>query len=928
MRSVLSCTMFIAAAAISALLLSFLPAPMPQSGQSGQETRLSPVERLIHAARFDVLRTRDPRTGDVPADIRMRERAYAVTLPSAVAARPSGGDGFRRRPGETAITWSRRGPTQLAGRMLDIAFDRDDDRVLYAGSASGGFWKSTNRGDSWRKTTAPDQEQTVGCIAQDPRPGHRDVLYYGTGELLSTTDRSTQPRMRTSGYGNGIYRSTDRGEHWEALPSTVTAAQGTLRSPFQGVWDLEIPSEGWDAGALYAACFGGILRSTDAGGSWERVLGDPATPVYCSDIVITPVISYAALGGLAIDGGTPGKRGIFLSIDRREWIAVTPPNENWDYRTIELAAAPSNPYVLYVLAESANPDPVPHLAFFSRRHSLWKYTHDPVSGAGSWEDRSAVLAAAAGSDGFNTLGGYCIGLAVHPQDENLVFVLGTSLYRSTDGFRTAGSVAVVGGYPYGWTDEELHPDQHAAAFVPSDPSKLFIANDGGVQASIDCRATDVTWVQRNNDLVSTQFYRVAQDPATPGDQFVIGGLQDNATYFSTDAADPAGWQGIIGGDGMSVAVAPGKAFGMASIYSGRIYSYLFRPDGSVEFVRRQDNESFGLFAFFTVFTLDPVNGTTLYQGGQPTLLLKRDMEASARGTLPRNDGWSVIPAAAFPSGSFVSAIGCAADVSGYVYIGSSEGGLKRVEDARGDAPGAVDLSSPLFPAGAYVSCLAVDPRDGRRVFAVFSNYNVQSVFMTRDAGANWVAVSGNLEEFPDGSGAGPSVRWLAILPRQDGEILFAGTSVGLFSTTRVDGMATVWSRESADGIGTVCVDHIDARAADGMVLVATQGAGVWSATVGGVSSAGDAPTPSGLSVTAVWPRPAHERVNVSLRATVGSFVTVTLHDLRGREVRRRVFSSPVAEHTQSFNLGGLPDGMYILTASQDGTRHSVRLLKM
>ncbi|MBR9974907.1 MAG: T9SS type A sorting domain-containing protein [Bacteroidetes bacterium] len=934
MRPVLSFAVFAAAAVLSILLLSVLPAPMHQAGvvghapRSGGDTRLTPAERLLHAAQFDVLRTRDPRTGDVPADIRMRERAYAVTLPSRDATQPGGSDVFSRRAGAMAIEWTRRGPTQLAGRMLDIAFDRDDDRVLYAGSASGGFWKSTDRGQHWRKTTAPAQEQIVGCIAQDPRPGHRDILYYGTGELLSTTDRSAIPRLRTSGYGNGIYRSTDRGEHWEALPSTTGATPGSLQSPFQGVWDLEIPSEGWDAGALYAACFGGILRSTDGGESWERVLGDPATPAFCTDLVLTPAISYAAIGGLAAGGGTAGDRGIFFSIDRREWTAVTPPNENWDYRVVELVSPASNPYVLYVLAETANPDPVPHLAFFSRGHTLYKYTHDPALGAGRWDDLTPQLLAGVGSGGFSTLGGYCIGLAVHPQDEDLVFVLGTSLYRSTDGFRTADSVTVVGGYPYNWTINELHPDQHAAAFLPSDPSKLFVANDGGVQASIDNRAADVVWVQRNTDLVSTQFYRVAQDPATANDEFIIGGLQDNATYFSTDASDPAGWEGMIGGDGMSVAVAPGKAFGMASVYSGRIYSFLFLPDGGVETVRAQSNPDGGLFAFFTVFALDPVNGTTLYQGGQPVLWRKEDMAASAQGTLSRRDGWSAVAPATFPAGAFVSAIGCAADASGYVYIGSSEGGLKRVEDARGDTPGAVTLTSPLFPAGAYVSCLAVDPRDSRRVFAVFSNYNVQSVFMTDDAGATWEAVSGNLEEFPDGSGAGPSVRWLAILPLQDGEILFSGTSAGLFSTTMVDGMATVWTRESVDGIGTVCVDHVDARAADGSVIVATQGAGVWSAKVDAVNSTGDVPAPSGLVVTALWPRPAHDHVNVTLRAAVGGFVTVTLHDLRGREVQRRVFSSPIAEHTQTLDVGGLPEGMYILTAAQAGRRYSVRLLKM
>ena len=914
--------------AVAALTVALLHPVAPQAGVD-LPGRYSPTERLLHAAQFEQLRTRDPRTGAVPPGIRGQELAYAASLPQSEAS------GMRRTRQNPSAAWTSRGPTRVAGRMLDLAFDRDDEDILYAASASGGFWKSTDRGLSWRKTTAPDQEQFVGCLVQDPRPAHRDVLYCGTGELLSTTDRSIAPKSRTTGYGNGIYRSTDRGESWETLPSTrVSGSAGELISPFHGVWDLEISVEGWDAGAVYAACYGGILRSTDDGASWERVLGDAASPSFCTDIVLTPVISYAAIGGFTVAGTSTADRGVYVSTDRRSWTSITPDDFPDAARVVELAVPAMDPYVLYMITETPEPFSIPQFAFTASRHRLWKYTHDPTSGQGSWENRTAFLPRGGvggyGSDGFNSLGGYCLCLAAHPQDPDLLYIGGTNLYRSDDAFTSTGSVVIIGGYPYDWELDQLHPDQHALAFLPSDPSQLYVANDGGVQVTTQSAGADPSWYTRNDGLVTAQVYRVAQDPVTPGDGFVIAGLQDNATFYNVDAGDPADWSGIIGGDGMTVAVAPDRSFGIASIYTGRLFSFLTLPGGGLYRLASQGHPRLVQtdFAFFTVFALDPVNGTTLYLGSTPTLWVKDDMRASAEDPSTATQGWREVRAAGFPSEQYISAIGCASDASGYVYIGSSGGGIKRVEDARGSAPRAVALSSPLFPQGGYVSCLAVSPDDGRRVFAVFSNYNVQSVFMSTDAGATWEAVSGNLEAEPDGSGPGPSVRWLSVLPLADGELYLAGTSAGLFSTARIDGMQTEWTRESADGIGAVCVDHIDARTVDGSVVVATQGAGVWAARFTSVNSAGEASAAADFVLAGPWPQPARHEIRITLTGRDGSAADVAVHDLRGRVLLRHRLSADPRGRTHTLDLGDLPEGLYLLTATQGSARRTARVLRM
>ncbi|MFA6233853.1 MAG: T9SS type A sorting domain-containing protein [Bacteroidota bacterium] len=929
MRTPVSVCILIAAGLVSALVLSVL-----DSGHSaGREPlpRFMPADRLWYSAQFELLRTRDPRTGEVPEGINGRELAFSAGIPQAGTDAAS----MRKQQRSAFIPgWKQRGPTRIAGRMLDLVFDTDDENILYAGSASGGFWKSDDRGGHWRKTTPSDLHQTVSCIVQDTRPGRHAVLYYGTGELLSTTDRSIRNTARTIGHGNGIYRSSDRGEHWVPLASTISPVTGDLRSSFQGVWNLAIAPDGWDAGALYAACYGQILRSFDEGASWENVLGDTAAPSFSTDIVLTPVLSYAAIGGFTIVAGTPSQRGVFLSTDRRNWIDITPEGFPGNARVIELAAAPSDPYVLYVLTETPAQYPIPQLAFTASRHTLWKHTFNPSTGTGNWEERTSSLPGRgignAGNNGYNTLGGYCLTMAVHPDDPELLFIGGSNLYRSTNGFQTSGNTVIAGGYPYSWTDRELHPDQHALAFLPSDPSSLYVANDGGVQFTTNSRASTVAWTTRNDGLISSQFYRVAQEPRSALDPFLIGGLQDNATYFNVDENDAADWRGVIGGDGMSVAVAPYKDFILASVYTGRIYAFTLTPDLQPENLSFQTSDQLpdDDFAFFTVFTLDPFDGKTLYVGGLPTLWRKDDISVSAHDADRVDEGWTEITAAAFPSTDYVSAIGCASDASARVYVGSSGGAVLRLDDARGAAPRVTAITTSLFPVDAYVSCLSVDPRNADRVLAVFSNYNVLSVFFSSDGGTSWSAVSGNLEEHPDGSGAGPSVRWCAILPVSSGEMIFAATSSGLYSTTRLDGMQTQWLRESPEDLGVLCVDHVDARAVDGSVVIATQGGGVWSARVAGVNGSPPAASVEDFALLSALPQPMHDRLQIQLRHDAPAELEIVIYDLHGRALLREQGLAVRGRETFTFDVRAFPQGVYFLTVDDGSRRRVAKLMKI
>ncbi len=109
-----------------------------------------------------------------------------------------------------------------------------------------------------------------------------------------------------------------------------------------------------------------------------------------------------------------------------------------------------------------------------------------------------------------------------------------------------------------------------------------------------------------------------------------------------------------------------------------------------------------------------------------------------------------------------------------------------------------------------------------------SNYGVKSIFYTTDAGATWTAVSGNLEENPDGTGNGPSITWAHIYNDGSATRYYIGSSTGLYSTDQLNGANTIWAQEGANTIGNVVINMITSRTFDNTIVVATHGNGMYS----------------------------------------------------------------------------------------------------
>jgi photosystem II stability/assembly factor-like uncharacterized protein len=900
--------------------------PSSTSFVSKEKSRMSKSAFLSMMADHQFMKLRDPSTDRIPAGIRARELVFASRLPVNETTRSQ--------------NWTWRGPANIGGRMLCVAVDMDNENHLLAGSASGGMWESNDQGQNWHKTTAPDAEQSATCIVQDNRPGKHHIWYYGTGEMLSTTDRNVSTNVRTLGIGNGIFKSTDNGSTWQPLASTQGGTPDHLSEIFQGVWRIVTDPVQMDKDIVYAACYGAIMRSDDGGESWQVVLADLENKSFGTDVAITSEgVIYAVMGGYGWGIEPPGKKGVWRSEDGFAWEKISPDGFPEESRVNRIVLAPSNNRVMYMFTESQSPDLTPFNGYTNTVNTFWKMTWDMAGDSALWEDRTSTMPG--GGDGdindfpvsFVVYGGYTFMMGVKPDDENVVFMGGMNAYRSSNGFADTLHTQYIGGYPYDMdSTHQLHPDQHGIAFLPSDPRVMFLSNDGGIYITPDCLkdSTALYWSRLNNMLTTTQFYSIAIDHSKTGDDWILGGLQDNNWYYTVTDDPSEFWFDInICYDGFATAVADDWEYVVISAYSGNIWTSQFEEDMHTKNIFTQLPDTLlayydpvmgsnSLFSFYQNMALDPNNCETFYLPTIKSIWRKDNMKAASYDTSLRNVGWSHLSNADIGESSEISYITVSRIPANRLYYGTSLGRLYRLDNAHTGNPVPVEITGEDFPVNGFLAYIDIDQADADHVMAVFSNYGVQSLFHSDDGGTTWEPVGGNLEEFPDGSGSGPSVRCSQKIQYQGNMVIFVGTTAGLYSTTELKGDSTVWVREGATSIGSVMVDMVDARSTDGFVAVGTHGNGVYSTYYD--PSTGLEPEPASLEVASVYPNPARGQVYVNILTQRIQNVEIGLYNIEGRLVDL-LFRERIEPGGQTFLLdmnGANPGIYYLMFKTEEG----------
>ncbi|WP_424963396.1 T9SS type A sorting domain-containing protein [Ekhidna sp.] len=752
---------------------------------------------------FEFMRTKNPVTNQIPDGIKMKERALMDQRQQLFKSRI---DPLALAPPST--TWENRGPFNVGGRTRALAIDLTDatEQTILAGGVSGGLWRTTDGGTSWNKMTTFTDLQSITCIAQDVQSTDGLVWYYGTGEWSGNSAGGSGAPYR----GDGVFKSTDGGSTWSLLAVTSTESPESFDQDFDYNHEIVVNPTNGD---VIVANYGGIYRSTDGGASFSQVLTGQGG---LTDVAVTSTgILYAVKN---FEGA-----GVWRSIDGGDnWTDITHINHSFaPGERKEIAIAPSNEDIIYVLGEDATE---------TSEHSLWKFD----DATDTWTDLSANIPQLGGLTGdFDSQGGYDLLIKVKNDDPDFVIIGGTNLFASSDGFSSTSNTNWIGGYTSSNDSYALyldhHPDQHSFIFL--DGNRAYSGNDGGVQLTSDVTASTVSWTPLNNGYLTAQIYAVS---AGPEDQLLIG-LQDNGTWFadnSTTSTDE--WTDAWGGDGAYSAINSDGTIRFLSSQNANLTiwnfssaddptatsAWFFKPPAPGEGESNtSDNYQTGLF--ITPFYLDPQNNNLFYLAGDFELWVNTQA-VSADNQNGASVGWKPI---ATGVAGIVSEIGIGSDE--VIYAGTSSGNVVKVTNASDENPTIEDVTGANFPGG-YVSGISVNPINNDRVLVTFSNYEIPSVFYTNDGGISWTDVSGNLEENMDGSGSGPSVR-IGRIHGNDFKF-FVGTSTGLYSTDLLDGTNTQWIREGEDEIGATVVEHMITRL-DGLVVAATHGNGVYSATV-------------------------------------------------------------------------------------------------
>lgn len=886
-----------------------------------KESTDSPLERY----NWELMRSVSPETQTLPANIRTRELEFSRTVPAA----PPHNRQLSKRNGITSSDISMQfapiGPYNVGGRTRAFAQDITKPNVMLAGGVSGGVWRSVNSGATWTKTLPANEFQNVSCIVQDKRAGKTNIWYMGTGEVLSTTDRRTSTNLRTILTGTGIYKSIDGGVTWTVLPSTQVENEkpNALSTSFQGVWDIAVNPANSTDDEVYAACYGGIMRSTDGGENWMRILGDSAKPCFNSTIVVTPSgIMYSALSATEF-GTKPNRYGVFRSTDGKNWTDISPKSFPDALRRFRLSYAPSNESVLYVLAVKPRSYANVYTDIYNEQYTFWKYQYlqDDGSGAnGTWENRQSFFSMKqefenSNDKTFAALSGYCLGLAVKPNDENAVLIAGSNLYYSTNGFADTSQVNYIGGYPYIIDPPVfMHPDVHNIIFDVQNPNKLYSANDGGIDMMTDINnATTSSWTSLNNGYTCTQFYGIALDHKAPSDKKVVGGLQDNSSFITNTSVQNEPWGQLTGGDGcvpvlrhednIAITTAQG-GFIIATILETGEQVY-FEPDNAV----RSSSK-----LFVTNIMLDPWEENTLFYPAGNRVFSVPNLHLLADNSVSDKITWVNLAQieAVIPKSNFITAMAASAEGSKELYLGTHLGKLYSagIEGVTGNA--VKDISSSVFPANSFISSIAVDTKDSKIILVAFSNYSVQSLFATTDGGKSWTAVAGNLEMNADGSGWGPSFRCVKILRRGNNVAYAVGTSTGLYTTLALDGAKTEWTQQGITTIGNLAVETMDFRESDGWLVVGTHGGGAFASTVTvGVESQ---PEVSAFSLEQNYPNPVTNTTTIYFSLDKESDTKLTLMDVTGKTVTNLVEAIlPAGQHHVSLPdelCKNLSSGMY------------------
>jgi hypothetical protein len=721
--------------------------------------------------------------------------------------------------GYTDPAWSNVGTgfSVVGGRITSLAADGD---ALFAGAADGGVWRSDDGGANWRPLTDQQPSLSVGSLAINPAD---HSLWVGTGEANTSQD---------SYLGTGVYRSAEDGRGFQQVGGTLLVDRQVYQLLFDSV------------GNVYAATNRGLFKmNANGSGTWSTVLLPDAAesfPPYTNHIT-TVAVRPGTHGRevVAVDGYRSGStfNGFYVSIDGAQHFAkITPAGlDATDIGRTTMAYASDGR--LYAIIQSPK-------ALGAGAVTVLKGVYVSSSGdpAGPWtliadsaklqSSGSALTAAISPTYQVGIQAWYNQVLAVDPGNPNRIYVGLEEVFQSNDGgesFTTASPYWNL-GLPCGAScPNTTHPDQHALLIRSG---RVVSGNDGGVYSRPESDVGYGDWTDLNATLHNLQYYD-ARAGQLGGTLAFWGGLQDNGTSLLTGRSDtmvePAG------GDGFDVIVDPSNANRAVGEYTN-LTTYL-STDGGHTFVTSSPSCVGQIVGYGTTrkdcdpnarfvapFAADQRNTDHWLAGGRYVWNTTEGWNTRCDPTTTSCDWKPVYDLGGAAAATAVSEAGATQYVA-WTAGGGNPGPSFGVGIATNFGGEWHQLNMGSLP-NRIIAGVTVDAENPAHVFAIFNGFSrrwipgggLGVVFESRDGGASWTNVTGNLPDAPGDA--------LAIV----GGHLVLGTDVGVFAAEVGD--PTRWSRLGV-GLPNASANDVSVGPDGRTVVAATHGRGIWTLRLGG-----------------------------------------------------------------------------------------------